>query len=78
MWAVDYAKKHGVQVEFSAEDATRSEISFMKEVFQAVSQSGADRLDIPDTVGYSTPESISKTRNRSNNYFATAHKHALS
>ena len=60
MWAVDYAKKHGVQVEFSAEDATRSEISFMKEVFQAVSQSGADRLDIPDTVGYSTPESISK------------------
>ena len=60
VWAVDYAKKHGVQVEFSAEDATRSEIGFMKEVFRAVSESGADRLDIPDTVGYSTPDYISR------------------
>lgn len=60
VWAVEYAKKHGVQIEFSAEDATRSEISFVKEVFRAVSQSGADRIDIPDTVGYSTPESISR------------------
>jgi 2-isopropylmalate synthase len=58
VWAVEYVKKHGVRVEFSAEDATRSETSFMKEVFKAVSQSGADRIDIPDTVGYSTPESI--------------------
>lgn len=60
VWAVEYAKKHGVQIEFSAEDATRSEISFVKGVFRAVSQSGADRIDIPDTVGYSTPESISR------------------
>jgi 2-isopropylmalate synthase len=60
VWAVDYAKKHGVQVEFSAEDATRSETGFMKEVFAAVSESGADRLDIPDTVGYSTPDYISR------------------
>ena len=60
VWAVDYAKKHGVQVEFSAEDATRSETGFMKEVFGAVSECGADRLDIPDTVGYSTPDYISR------------------
>ena len=32
----------------------------MKEVFAAVSESGADRLDIPDTVGYSTPDYISR------------------
>ena len=60
VWAVDYAKKHGVQVEFSAEDATRSETGFLKEVFGAVSKSGADRLDIPDTVGYSTPDYIAR------------------
>ncbi len=60
VWAVDYAKKHGVQVEFSAEDATRSETGFMKEVFGVVSECGADRLDIPDTVGYSTPDYISR------------------
>jgi 2-isopropylmalate synthase len=58
IWAVEYVKKHGVQVEFSAEDATRSETNFMKEVFKVVSHAGADRIDIPDTVGYSTPESI--------------------
>jgi 2-isopropylmalate synthase len=56
--AVDYAKKHGMQVEFSAEDATRSDRRFMIEVFKAVAGAGADRLDIPDTVGYATPQYI--------------------
>lgn len=60
IWAVEYAKKHGVQVEFSAEDATRSDMNFLKKVFNSVQQVGADRIDIPDTVGYSTPEYISK------------------
>src|SRR5579884_87022 len=59
VWAVDYAKKHGMQVEFSAEDATRSDRPFLMQVFQAVSAAHADRLDIPDTVGYATPEYIS-------------------
>src|ERR687887_795921 len=36
IWAVDYAKKHGLQVEFSAEDATRSERSFLTKVFKSV------------------------------------------
>src|ERR671925_79076 len=49
--AVDYCKRHGMQVEFSAEDATRSDRAFMNEVFKAVANAGADRLDIPDTVG---------------------------
>jgi 2-isopropylmalate synthase len=57
--AVDYAKSHGLQVEFSAEDATRSDIAFLTKVFRAVGEAGADRIDIPDTVGYATPEFIS-------------------
>lgn len=58
--AVEYAKKHGLVVEFSAEDATRSEIQFLNKIFKAVAEAGADRIDIPDTVGYSTPQYISK------------------
>jgi 2-isopropylmalate synthase len=58
VWAVEYAKKHGVQVEFSAEDATRSDREFLSQVFMAVANVGVDRLDIPDTVGYATPQYI--------------------
>ncbi len=54
--AVTYAKSHGMQVEFSAEDATRTDREFLKRVFAEVARAGADRIDIPDTVGYSTPE----------------------
>jgi 2-isopropylmalate synthase len=57
--AVEYAKSHGLQVEFSAEDATRSDLTFLTKVFTAVGEAGADRIDIPDTVGYATPEFIS-------------------
>lgn len=53
--AVTYAKAHGLQVEFSAEDATRSDREFLAHVFGQVASAGADRIDIPDTVGYSTP-----------------------
>ena len=60
IWAVDYAKKHGLQVEFSAEDATRSERSFLTRVFKSVADAGADKLDIPDTVGYATPQYIAE------------------
>ena len=58
VWAVEYAKKHGIQVEFSAEDATRSDRAFLNQVFRAVASVGVDRLDIPDTVGYATPQYI--------------------
>ena len=58
--AVEYAKKHGMKVEFSAEDATRSDKEFLKEIFKAVEMAGADRIDIPDTVGYATPQYITE------------------
>src|SRR5918911_260067 len=63
IYAVDYAKKHGIQVEFSAEDATRSERSFLTEVFKSVADAGADKLDIPDTVGYATPQYVAELVN---------------
>ncbi len=54
--AVEYGKSRGLQVEFSAEDATRTDREFLKKVFGDVAKAGADRVNIPDTVGYSTPE----------------------
>ena len=53
--AVEYAKDHGLTVEFSAEDATRTERDFLLEVFDNVVSAGADFLDVPDTVGVLTP-----------------------
>jgi 2-isopropylmalate synthase len=53
--AVEYGKSRGLQVEFSAEDATRTDREFLRKVFKEVAGAGADRIDIPDTVGYSTP-----------------------
>ncbi len=54
--AVEYGKSCGLQVEFSAEDATRTDREFLKKVFGEVAKAGADRVNIPDTVGYCTPE----------------------
>jgi len=58
--AVEYGKSRGLQVEFSAEDATRTDREFLKKVFSQVAKAGADRIDIPDTVGYSTPAYIAE------------------
>lgn len=53
--AVKYAKKHLTEVEFSAEDAARTEIDFLAEVVEAAIKAGATIINIPDTVGYMTP-----------------------
>jgi 2-isopropylmalate synthase len=47
-----------MRVEFSAEDATRSDRKFLLQVFKSVSDVHVDRIDIPDTVGYATPPYI--------------------
>jgi 2-isopropylmalate synthase len=47
-------------VEFSAEDATRTDREFLCEVLEAVVESGATTVNIPDTVGYSVPSEISE------------------
>jgi len=56
--AVEHAKSYGVKVEFSAEDATRSDLKFLIQVYKAVVDAGADRINIPDTVGVSIPRSV--------------------
>ena len=53
--AIEYARDHGLTVEFSAEDATRTERNFLFEVFNEAVSAGADFLDVPDTVGILTP-----------------------
>ena len=53
---VAYAKKYCEDIEFSAEDATRSDPDFLCKVFEAAIESGATTLNIPDTVGYVLPE----------------------
>jgi 2-isopropylmalate synthase len=55
VWAVKYARKFCGDVEFSPEDASRSERDFLCRVVEAVIDSGAGTVNIPDTVGYSTP-----------------------
>ncbi|NPA23795.1 MAG: 2-isopropylmalate synthase [Crenarchaeota archaeon] len=53
--AVEYAKSHGLVVEFSAEDSTRTEWTWLARFFQEIVNAGADRLDIADTVGVMWP-----------------------
>jgi len=53
--AVRYAARYTPDVEFSAEDATRSDPEFLYRVFAAVIEAGATTVNIPDTVGYTTP-----------------------
>ena len=50
-WALEYTD----DVEFSAEDAVRSDIDFLVRVFDAVIAAGATTINVPDTVGYSIP-----------------------
>ncbi len=54
--AVAHAKRYTDDVEFSPEDASRSDFDFMCEVLQIAVDNGATTLNIPDTVGYGIPE----------------------
>lgn len=54
--AVKYAKKFCSDIEFSAEDATRSDVNFLIKVFEGVIKAGATVINVPDTVGYITPQ----------------------
>jgi 2-isopropylmalate synthase len=58
MMAVKLARNFTDDVQFSAEDATRSDPAFLWQVIEAVIQSGATTINLPDTVGYSTPEEV--------------------
>ena len=53
--AVSYAKKFTDYIEFSAEDASRSDPEFLIQVFRAVIRAGAKTVNVPDTTGYAIP-----------------------
>ena len=59
--AVKRARNYTDDVEFSPEDAGRSEIDFLCRVIEAVIDAGATTINIPDTVGYNVPEQFSST-----------------
>lgn len=56
--AVEYIKDHGIIAEFSAEDATRTEYEYLKEVYLAVENAKVDYINVPDTVGVMIPASM--------------------
>jgi 2-isopropylmalate synthase len=58
--AVSYAKKYCGDVEFSAEDAMRSEPEFLAKAVYTAIKAGATVVNIPDTVGYSTPSEMAQ------------------
>ncbi len=55
--AVQWALEYTHDVEFSAEDAVRSDMDFLVRIFEAVIEAGATTINVPDTVGYSIPAS---------------------
>ncbi len=55
-WAVRYASERIGEVEFSAEDATRSDPEFLLQALETAAAAGARILNLPDTVGYATPD----------------------
>jgi 2-isopropylmalate synthase len=58
--AVAHARRYTDDVQFSAEDATRSDTDFLCRVVEATIAAGATTINLPDTVGYSTPEEIAE------------------
>jgi 2-isopropylmalate synthase len=58
--AVRLARNFADEVEFSAEDATRSDVNFLCDVFAAAVSGGATILNVPDTVGYTLPTEFSQ------------------
>jgi len=59
--AIGWARRFTDNVEFSAEDAGRSELDFLCRVFEAVIKAGATTINVPDTVGYNLPGQFAET-----------------
>lgn len=56
--SIEYAKAHGLTVEFSCEDATRTDLDFLKEMHIAVQGAKVDKINVPDTVGTISPPAM--------------------
>src|SRR2546421_699674 len=60
--ALEYTK----DIEFSPEDASRTEMEFLEQITQAAVEAGATTLNLPDTLGYPTPKTYSDVFNHPN------------
>ena len=78
--AVKLAKTYTDDIEYSAMDATRTDIDFLYKILEKTIDAGATTINIPDTVGYTLPEEFGKlkkleylnlNRNRNNNNHCT-------
>ncbi|HZU26765.1 MAG TPA: 2-isopropylmalate synthase [Bryobacteraceae bacterium] len=58
--AVELARQFTDDVEFSAEDATRTDLDYLEKISRAVVEAGARTVNLPDTVGYTVPEDYSE------------------
>ncbi len=76
--AVAYAKSLCPDVEFSAEDATRSDLVYLCQVVEAVIDAGANVVNIPDTVGYTIPTEYAETIRHLRNHVPNIGKTILS
>jgi len=61
IWAVKRARNFTDDVEFSAEDAGRSDIDFLCRIFEQAIDAGATTINVPDTVGYNLPDQFGST-----------------
>ncbi|MCW8920272.1 MAG: 2-isopropylmalate synthase, partial [Sedimenticola sp.] len=61
VWAVKRARQYTDNVEFSPEDAGRSEIDFLCRVIEQAIKAGATTINVPDTVGYNLPQQFGET-----------------
>jgi len=76
--AVRHAKGYTDNVEFSAEDGTRSDRDFLCQLFEAVIEAGATTVNLPDTVGYAMPDEFSQLISHINQHTANIHRAVLS
>lgn len=58
MNSIEHAKDHGLFVAFSAEDATRTDLDFLKQIYSRAELYGVDRVHIADTVGAISPQGM--------------------
>ena len=58
MKSIEHAKDHGLFVAFSAEDATRTDLNFLKKIYKKAEDYGVDRVHIADTVGAISPQGM--------------------
>ncbi|WP_251550897.1 2-isopropylmalate synthase [Neobacillus muris] len=75
---VAYAKKRFPHIEWSAEDASRSDLDFLVQIITKVIDAGATVINLPDTVGYTTPEEYGRMFRYIRENVPNIHKAALS